>query len=158
MVFFFLDTIAQTTYPIFWNCPSKLSQTYLIFCTFMHLTCKRKVLRNLQFEDEWIHKVQRLKKHLWKKQWESPNILKILFFPSISYQRIQWHPTPVLLPGKSHGRRSLVAAVHGVAKSRAWLKWLSSSSSISYPWLLQKWHSLFEVFIQSMCTMDLLYK
>ena len=27
------------------------------------------------------------------------------------------HPTPVLLPGKSHGQRSLVAAVHGVAKS-----------------------------------------
>ena len=32
--------------------------------------------------------------------------------------RRQWHPTPVLLPGKSHGRRSLVGAVHGVAKSR----------------------------------------
>ena len=28
------------------------------------------------------------------------------------------HPTPVLLPGKSHGQRSLVAAVHGVPKSR----------------------------------------
>ena len=25
-----------------------------------------------------------------------------------SFQRGQWHPTPVLLPGKSHGRRSLV--------------------------------------------------
>ena len=25
-----------------------------------------------------------------------------------SYWRKQWHPTPVLLPGKSHGRRSLV--------------------------------------------------
>ena len=24
------------------------------------------------------------------------------------YRRRQWHPTPVLLPGKSHGRRSLV--------------------------------------------------
>ena len=24
------------------------------------------------------------------------------------YQRRQWHPTPVLLPGKSHGRKSLV--------------------------------------------------
>ena len=24
------------------------------------------------------------------------------------YQRWQWHPTPVLLPGKSHGRKSLV--------------------------------------------------
>ena len=32
--------------------------------------------------------------------------------------RRQWHPTPVLLPGKSHGRRSLVGCiVHGVAKS-----------------------------------------
>ena len=31
----------------------------------------------------------------------------------------QWHPTPVLLPGKSHGWRSLVGCiVHGVAKSR----------------------------------------
>ena len=27
--------------------------------------------------------------------------------PIISWRR-QWHPTPVLLPGKSHGRRSLV--------------------------------------------------
>ena len=27
---------------------------------------------------------------------------------SQGYQRRQWHPTPVLLPGKSHGRRSLV--------------------------------------------------
>ena len=30
-------------------------------------------------------------------------------------QRRQWHPTPVLLPGKSHGWRSLEGcAVHGV--------------------------------------------
>ena len=40
---------------------------------------------------------------------------------SHSCWRRQWHPTPVLLPGKSHGRRSLVGAVHGVAKSRTWL-------------------------------------
>ena len=94
------------------------------------------------------------------------------------HQRRWWHPTPVLLPGKSHGWRSLVgcspwgckeldrterlhfhfslsrtgegngnplqcsclenprdgeaweAAVYGVAKSRTWLKRLSSSSSI----------------------------
>ena len=31
----------------------------------------------------------------------------------------QWHPTPVLLPGKSQGRRTLVGWVHGVAKSQA---------------------------------------
>ena len=28
------------------------------------------------------------------------------------------HPTPVLLPGKSHGQGAWWAAVHGVAKSR----------------------------------------
>ena len=33
----------------------------------------------------------------------------------------QWHPTPVLLPGKSIDRGALWAAVHGVAKSRTWL-------------------------------------
>ena len=32
--------------------------------------------------------------------------------------RRQWHPTPVLLPGKSHGWGAWYAAVHGVAKSR----------------------------------------
>ena len=32
--------------------------------------------------------------------------------------RRQWHPTPVLLPGKSHGRRAWWAIVHGVAKSQ----------------------------------------
>ena len=35
-------------------------------------------------------------------------------------RRRQWQPTPVLLPGNSHGRRSLVA-VQGVAKSGTWL-------------------------------------
>ena len=32
--------------------------------------------------------------------------------------RRQWHPTPVLLPGKSHGRRSLVGCGPWVEKSR----------------------------------------
>ena len=39
-------------------------------------------------------------------------------FVMSSHRRGQWQPTPVLLPGKSHGWRSLVAAVHGVTKSR----------------------------------------
>ena len=34
-------------------------------------------------------------------------------------RRRQWHPTPVLLPGKSHGG-AWWAAVHGVAKSQTW--------------------------------------
>ena len=32
--------------------------------------------------------------------------------------RKKWQPTPVFLPGKSHGQRSLVGTVHGVARVR----------------------------------------
>ena len=42
----------------------------------------------------------------------SPHRIRIcetpLYSHSIWFQRRQWHPTPVLLPGKSHGWRSLV--------------------------------------------------
>ena len=38
--------------------------------------------------------------------------------PNIFTQRKQWHPTPVLLPGKSHGWKSLVGCSPWVAKSR----------------------------------------
>ena len=34
------------------------------------------------------------------------------------HRRRRWNSTPVLSPGKSHGRRSLVAAAHEVAKSQ----------------------------------------
>ena len=35
-------------------------------------------------------------------------LLLYITYSSVSTLRRQWHPTPVLLPGKSHGRRSLV--------------------------------------------------
>ena len=34
-------------------------------------------------------------------------------------ERREWQPTPVFLPGRSHGQRSLVGyTIHGVTKSR----------------------------------------
>ena len=36
------------------------------------------------------------------------NLTQNLLLLNIHLWRRQWHPTPVLLPGKSHGRRSLV--------------------------------------------------
>ena len=42
--------------------------------------------------------------------------------------RRKWQPTPVFLPGESRGRRAWWADIYGVTQSRAWLKWLSSSS------------------------------
>ena len=45
-----------------------------------------------------------------------PATLRFNFARPFGYfWRRKWKPTPVLLPGKSHGRRSLV--VHGVAES-----------------------------------------
>ena len=47
---------------------------------------------------------------------------KYYYLSQHNLRRRQWQPTPVLLPGKSHGRRSLVkAAVHRVLKSRTQL-------------------------------------
>ena len=45
------------------------------------------------------------------KPWTSGWNIDFFFFlniPSLKPQRRQWHPTPVLLPGNSHGWRSLV--------------------------------------------------
>ena len=40
--------------------------------------------------------------------------------------RRAWQPTPVFLPGESHGQKSLWATVHRVAQSWTWLNWLST--------------------------------
>ena len=49
--------------------------------------------------------------------WICYNIVSVLYFVFLIMRHVgfwlpdrrrQWHPTPVLLPGKSHGRRSLV--------------------------------------------------
>ena len=48
----------------------------------------------------------------------SQNKMKCIFdFPRERFQRRRWHPTPVLLLGKSHGQRSVVGCSPGVAKS-----------------------------------------
>ena len=44
--------------------------------------------------------------------------------------RRAWQSTPVFLPGKSHGQKSLLATVHGVEKSWTQLKGLSMHACI----------------------------
>ena len=53
-------------------------------------------------------------------EWLSLHFMYIWKFLRVDLQRRQWHPTPVLLPGKSHGWRSLVGCsqVHGVAEGQ----------------------------------------
>ena len=51
------------------------------------------------FGGEWIHICI----------WLSPFTIRLRLSHIVNgYTQRQWHPTPVLLPGKSHGRRSLV--------------------------------------------------
>ena len=47
------------------------------------------------------------------------------------YGRRQWHPTPVLLPGKSHGRRSLVGCSPWGRKESDLTEWLHFHFSLS---------------------------
>ena len=42
----------------------------------------------------------------------------------------KWQPTPVFLPGESHGTEAWQAADHRVAKSWIWPKWLSVHSML----------------------------
>ena len=53
-------------------------------------------------------------------------------------QRRQWHPTPVLLPGKSHGRRSLVGcSPWGCEESGH--DWATSLSLFTFMHWRRKW-------------------
>ena len=74
----------------------------------------------------------------------------VLYVLYIFERRRQWHPTPVLLPGKSMDRGAWWAAVHGVAKSLTWptdwteLNWGSRKDQKGWPekgskgsWMLQ---------------------
>ena len=64
--------------------------------------------------------------------------------------RRTWQPTPVFLPGESHGQRSLAGYSHRVAKSQTWLsnyacshtslKWFAS---ILYPAFKPAWFKWF---------------
>ena len=49
-------------------------------------------------------------KNIALSKWTFVGKVMSLFFNMLSrlFRRRQWHPTPVLLPGKSHGQRSLV--------------------------------------------------
>ena len=62
---------------------------------------------------------------------------KDLISSSLHWRRRQWHPTPVLLPGKSHGRRRLV----GCSPWGRWVRpdWATSLSLFTFmPWR-RKW-------------------
>ena len=63
-----------------------------------------------------------------------------LLLSYIIYRRRWWHPTPVLLPGKSHGWRSLV----GCSPWGCWVRhdWATSLWLFTFMHWRRKWHPL----------------
>ena len=57
---------------------------YIYICIYIHIGFTLLYSRN---QHNIVKQLHSSKKYMWRRQ---------------------WHPTPVLLPGKSHGRRSLV--------------------------------------------------
>ena len=80
---------------------------YLIFCSAFNLDCCCfwKPTLNIGLFATWLYvfvlflKKESVLQHI---------LFNVFIFPLTSSKLRQWHPTPVLLPGKSHGWRSLV--------------------------------------------------
>ena len=89
-----------------------------ILFNFTHSSFNKPIDQNVgklckYMPDAWT-KTETADQHYQHKQLKRPPQLIICFRPFsrqnyVDFIRhVLWHPTPVLLPGKSHGRRSLV--------------------------------------------------
>ena len=66
----------------------------------------------------------------WKR--DTRNLYFLFTLLSFHAQRRQWHPTPVILPGKSHGRRSLVGCSPCGREESDTTEWLHFHFSLSF--------------------------
>ena len=89
------------------------AMTFHLWVCFFLNTC-------LQFF--WVHTrsgIARLRIVLCLTCWVAEKLLSTVATPFYLYLwRRAWQPTPIFLPGQSHGQRSLAAAGHGVTKNR----------------------------------------
>ena len=65
---------------------------------------------------------------------DSP-VLGLFLISMLTHQRRQWHPTPVLLPGRSHGRRRL----HSMGLLRVRHDWATSLSLFTFMHWRRNW-------------------
>ena len=73
----------------------------------------------------------------WKEKKKKKTQNQRISYLAKLFWRRRWHPTPVLLPGKSHGRRSLV----GCSPWRRWVghDWATSLSLFTFMHWRRKW-------------------
>ena len=63
-------------------------------------------------------------------------------YASSHFRRRQWHPTPVLLPGKSHGWRSQPGRLQSMGSRRFGHDWATSLSLFTFMHWRRKWEPL----------------
>ena len=88
------------------------------FNFFWDITKKQNcwVIGHIAWKTPWTEEPGRLQSmESWRVGHDWATLLS--FFTFMHWRR-KWHPTPVLLPGKSMDRGAGWAAVHGVSKSR----------------------------------------
>ena len=103
-----------------------------IFCiTIVYSIFSEKAMAphssTLAWKIPWMEEPGRLQSMRLLTVWAHDWATSLSLFTFMHWRR-KWQPTPVFLPWRIPG----MAAVDGVAQSRTWLKWLSSSSSIVF--------------------------
>ena len=71
-------------------------------------------------------------------EWNVSSLKLSLLLSNIVFRRRQWHSTPVLLPGKSHGQRSLVGCTPW-GSLRVGHDWATSLSLFTFMHWRRKW-------------------
>ena len=70
-------------------------------------------------------------KHMRPESTNQAHIHSFTYLSMVTFWRRQWHPTPVPLPGKSHGRRSLVGRSPWGCEESDTTEWLHFRFSLS---------------------------
>ena len=93
------------------------------------MTQKVEILKD--YKGKAFIRLECIRKRTWVKNNFMGILLRNLFSGSILLQRRQWHPTPVLFPGRSHGRRSLVDCSPWSREESDTTEWLHFPFSLS---------------------------
>ena len=95
-------------------------------------------LENPMDRGAWQATVHSVTKSQTQLKWLSMHVHAYLYICIYKLLRRQWHPTPVLLPGKSHGQRSLVGcSPWGGYESDT--NWATSLSLFTFMHWRRKW-------------------
>ena len=112
------------------------------FGTDMFLIVWERKFRNKR--GDWVVRTGRFGVESWGEIKRNSNMFgeegrkKDLGMYSLLGRRRQWHPIPVLLPGKSHGRRSLVG-LQSLGLLRVGHDWVTSLSLFTFMHWRRKW-------------------